>query len=55
MSYSLAVHIAMEFLDQWPPVNTFAMLATYVPYGAIPLAFAIRTRHAHPFTRGDDR
>jgi hypothetical protein len=51
MSYSLAVHIAMEFLDRWPPTNTPAMLATYLPYAAIPLAFAIRTRHPHPFTR----
>lgn len=54
ISYSMVVHLGVEFFGDLPPLNVPVLLATYAPYAVIPLLLAWRMRGPHPFTAPPD-
>lgn len=49
MSYSLIVHIWMEFFGPLPSPMPATMLAVYLPYMLLPVIVIARMRHERPF------
>lgn len=50
ITYSMVVHMSVEFWGDLPPLNVPVLLAAYAPYAIFPLVLAWRMRHPHPFT-----
>jgi hypothetical protein len=51
ISYSMIVHLGVEFFGDLPPLNTPLLLATYAPYVVFPLILIGRMWAPHPFTK----
>lgn len=55
ISYSMVVHLWMEFFGDHPPPRPGLLLLVYLPYVLLPLLVIWRLRESMPFTRVVDR
>lgn len=55
ISYSMVLHLWMEFFGDYPPPRPGLMMMVYLPYLLLPLVVVCRLREPTPFSRISDR